>query len=176
VNSRYLNVLRIASFLVGDVSPDGRFGNGANAAHVVAPRPESRHARFEPREFFSQFVGREALELSGNVRRSQPRVGFNEHVNVIGHNFQSVNLSGQFLRLLVQKFSQAFLHGSEEHLQSVLGAPNQVILERVDRPETDAISGINHEPNVAQPLEIRKRLNKQDHNPLPAEASSSLRF
>lgn len=175
MNSRYLNVLR-TGLLIGDVSLYGRFRNSADAADVIATAPERRHARFKPREFFSQFVRGESLELSSKVRGSPPRVRLNEHVNVVGHNFQRVNLSVQFCRPLIQQLSQAFLHGSDENLQAILGTPHQVILERVDGSSTNAISSINHETSVPPTLDIRKQINKEDRIPLPAEASSSLRF
>jgi hypothetical protein len=36
-----------------------------------------------------------------------------------------------------------------------------VIFERVDRSNTDTISGINHETSVAQKLDIRKEVNRR---------------
>jgi hypothetical protein len=156
VNNRYLNVLRIAGLLVGDVAPYSRFGNCADAADVVTAAPESGHPSSQPRKLFSQFVGRESFELCRKMRGSQSWVRLNKHVNVVGHNFQGVKFGVHFLSLLIQQLSQTFFNRSDKHLQAILGAPHQVIFERVDRPNTDTISGINHEPSVAQKLDIRK--------------------
>jgi hypothetical protein len=160
VNSRYLNVLR-TGFLICDVSPYRRFGNGADTAQVVATTPESGHSRFEPRKFFSQFVGCESLELSRQVCGSQSRIGLNKHVNVVGHDFQSVNFRVQFLGLLVQQLPKPFFNRPNQHLQSVFGAPDQMILERVNGPGTDAVSGIHPQSSVAQKLYTRNTINRR---------------
>ena len=160
MNSRYLNVLR-TGLLVGDVSPDRRFRNRTDAAYVIAAAPERRHARFEPRKFFSKFVRRESFELGGNMRGSQSRVGLNEHVNVIRHNFQRLEIRFEFLRLLVEQLTKSFFNRSDKHLETILGTPDQVVFERVDRANTDAISGIHHETSVAQKLDICKQINRE---------------
>lgn len=160
MNSRYLNVLR-TGLLVGDVSPNGCFRNGADAADVVTAAPQRRHPRLEPRKLVPQFVRSESFELRCEVRRSQPRIGLDEHVNVVGHNFQCVNFGVQFLRLLVQQLAKPFFDRSNKHLQPILGTPHQVIFERVDRSDTDAIASINHEMSVAQMLDIRKKINRR---------------
>jgi hypothetical protein len=148
VNSRYLNVLRISNLLVSDVSSHRRFRNRTDAANIVASTPESGHARLEPRKFLSQFVRSKSLKLCRNMCGSQSRVRLYEYVNVVGHDFQSVNLGLQVFRLLVQQLPKSLLNLSNQNFQSILGAPNQVIFERVRRSCTDSISGVNHNVSV----------------------------
>jgi hypothetical protein len=160
VNNRYLNVLR-TGLLISDVPPYSRFGNCADATDVVTAAPKSRHPSSQPRKFFSQFVRRESFELCRQMRRSQSWVRLNKHVNVVGHNLQCVKFGVHFLSLLIQQLSQTFFNRSDKHLQAILGTPHQVIFERVDRSNTDTISGINHETSVAQKLDIRKEVNRR---------------
>ena len=78
---------------------------------------------------------------------------------MVGHNFQPLDIGSQFLRLPIQQLPKSFLNGTNQNLQAVLGAPDQVVLERVDRSDPDAISGINHETSVARRLDIRNTIN-----------------
>lgn len=160
MNSRYLHVLR-TGLLVGDVSPDGRFRNRTDAANVIAAAPKRRHARFEPRKFFSEFVRSESFELSRNMCGSQSRVRLNEHVNVIRHNFQRLDIRFEFLCLLVEQLTKSFLNRPDKHLETILGTPDQVVFERVNRQSTDAISGIHHETSIARKLDICKKSNRR---------------
>jgi hypothetical protein len=82
-------------------------------------------------------------------------------VNVVGHDFQSVNLGLQFFRLLVQHLSKSLLNLSNQNFQSILGAPNQVIFERVRRSCTDSISGVHQNVSVTPTLDIRKKTNRR---------------
>jgi hypothetical protein len=175
VNSRYLNVFRTGP-LIGDVSPYGGFRNGADAANVITSTPETGQLRLEPRKLGSQLVRRESLELCRKMRGSQSRIGFHEQVNVIGHNFQRVNFSVQFLGLLVQELPQPFLHFADQHRLPILRTPNKVVLERVKGTCANSVPSVNHTSSVAQTLDICKKANREDRIPLPAEASSSLRF
>ena len=161
MNSRHLKVLCISSFLIGDVAPHGLLRNCPNAADVVAAGPERGHSRFKPRELFSQFVRGEPFELCRKMRGSKSGVRLNEHMNVVRHNFQSVNVGVQFFRFLVQQLPKPFLHRTNQNLEPVFGAPDQVILERVDRRSADAIAGINHEISVGHKLVTCKKLNKR---------------
>ena len=155
MNSRYLLVLR-TGFLFCDIPLHSGFRNSTKASHIVAPTPKARQSRLKPRKLFPKLVGRESFELSRQMRGSQSRVRSNEHLNVVGHNFQSVNLGVQFLRLSVQELPKSFLHGPYKYRLSILGTPHKVILEREDRACTDSIAGIHHEPSVEQWLDIRK--------------------
>ena len=148
MNSRYLNVLRISNLLVSDVSSHRRFRNRTDAADIVASTPESGHARLEPRKLLSPFVRSKSLKLCRNMCGSQSRVRLYAYVHVVGHDFQSVNLGLQVFRLLVQQLSKSLLNLSHQNFQSILGAPNQVIFERVRRSCTDSISRVHHNVSV----------------------------
>jgi hypothetical protein len=174
VNSRYLHVLR-TGFLICDVSPYRRFGNGADTAQVVATTPESGHSRFEPRKFFSPFVGCESLELSGQVCGSQSRIGLHKHVHVIGPDFESVNLRVQFLGLLVQQLPKPFFHRPPPAPSIGIGGTRANDIGASKR--TRHRRGIWYpSPKQGSPEVIHTQDNQQEGRiPLPATASSSLR-
>ena len=98
-------LLSLLGPLIRDVSLDCRFGDGTDAADVVAPRPPTRQIRLEPRKLFPKLVAGESLELCRQPCWCHSWVALNEHVNVVGHDFQSVNLRFNFFRFLIQKFS-----------------------------------------------------------------------
>jgi hypothetical protein len=67
----------------------------------------------------------------------------------------------EFLRLLVEQLTKSFFNRSDKHLETILGTPDQVVFERLDRANTDAISGIHHETSVAQKLDKCKQINRE---------------
>ena len=159
MNSRYLNVFlkidlclgvfSLSGPLIRDVSLDGRFGDGTDAADVVAPRPQTRQIRLKPRKLFPKLVAGESLELCRQPCWCHSWVAHNEHVNVVGQDFQSVNLRFNFFRSLVQKFSQSLRKRLHQDAFAVFRAPHQVIVERENRPSVDAVAIINHELTIS---------------------------
>src|SRR6202521_2369110 len=71
-------------------------------------------------------------------------VTLDKHVHVVGHDFQSVNLSLYFLCSLVQQFSQSSLQDIYEDAFAKLRAPHKMILERKDRTSIDSVPIISH--------------------------------
>ena len=117
-------------FLVRNIPFNGCLRDRTDAADVVAPRPQTRQIRLEPRKLFSKFVAGESLELCRQPCWCHSWVTLNEHVNVVGHDFQSVNFCLNLFRSLVQQFSQPLFQSIHEDALAILGAPHQVILER----------------------------------------------
>ena len=91
--------------LICYVSLDCRFGDSADASDVLRTAPQTRQIRLEPRKLFSKVVAGKSLELCCQSCWCHGRVTLNEHVNVVGHDFQSVNLCLNFFRFLVQQLS-----------------------------------------------------------------------
>lgn len=148
-------------FLIGDVPLKRRFGSRADRPHLLTPTRESRHAGFEPRKFFSKFVRCESLALSRQVCGSQPGVRRNEQVNVTRQNLPGVNLRFQFLGLLVQELPKPLLNCPDERLQSTLGTPTRVILERIDRPSTDSATSIHHGLRESTEIRYMREMNRR---------------
>src|ERR1700693_396509 len=71
-------------------------------------------------------------------------VTLDKHVHVVGHDFQSVNLSLYFLCFLVQQFSPSSLQDIYEDAFAILRAPHKMILERKDRTSIDSVPIISH--------------------------------
>src|ERR1700686_251221 len=71
-------------------------------------------------------------------------VTLDKHVHVVGHDFQSVNLSLYFLCSLVQQFSQSSLQDIYEDAFAKLRAPHKMILERKDRTSIESVPIISH--------------------------------
>src|SRR5208283_4030136 len=119
VNSRYLNVLRMRC-LVRNIPFNCCFRDSTDAADVAAPRLQTRQIRLEPRKFFSKLVAGESLELCRQPCWCHSWVTLNEPVNVVGHDFQSVNFCLNFFRFLVQ-FAQALFESIDEDALAILG-------------------------------------------------------
>jgi hypothetical protein len=78
---------------------------------------------------------RESLELGRQPCWRRSPVALNNHVRVVGHNFQSVSLRSNLFCFLVQQFSQAFPQCLHEDTFAVLRAPPEVLAPREGRPE-----------------------------------------
>jgi hypothetical protein len=164
VNSRYLNVFlktdvclfyrirrRILLSRLGPliryVSLDCRLGDRADASDVVRTAPQTGQIRLEPGKLFSKVVARKSLELCCQSCWRHRRVTLNEHVNVVGHDFQSVNLCLDFFRSLEQQLSQSLLKRVYKDALAILRTPHEVVLQRVHRTSVDPVAIINHALN-----------------------------
>jgi hypothetical protein len=96
----------LSALLIGDVLLHGSLGNVADAADVVASRPQTGKPLSEINKFLPQHPRRESFELSRDVRRCFSWIAFNEQVNVIGHDLHRVNRRAKFLCLCVEQFFQ----------------------------------------------------------------------
>src|ERR1700739_2589043 len=90
VKSRYLKVLRMC-LLVLNVPLYGGLGDRPDAADVVAPRPQAWEIRLQPRKLVTRSVRCESFKLCHQPCWRCSRVALNKHVNVVGHDLQSVN-------------------------------------------------------------------------------------
>ena len=116
------------------VSLDGRLGDSAGACDVVRTAPQTGQIRLEPGKLFSKVVAGKSLELCCQSCWCHRRVTLNEHVNVVGHDFQSVN----------QQLSQPLLKHVCKDALRILRAPHEVVLQRVQRSSVDSVAIINH--------------------------------
>jgi hypothetical protein len=130
--------------LIRYVSLDCRFGDRADASDVVRAAPQTGQIRLEPRKLFSKVVAGKSLELCCQSCWRHRRVTLNEHVNVVGHDFESVNLGLNFFRFSVQQLSQSLLKRIDKDALAILRAPHEVVLQRVQRTSVDSVAIIDH--------------------------------
>jgi hypothetical protein len=138
--------------LVGNVAFHGGFGYMPDTADVVRTAPKCWHAAAKMTEFPAQSAGREPLELVGDMRWGQRRIGLNEEVNVVGHDFKRPNLGVQLARLFTQERGEPVGNCAGQDWQAVFGTPHQVIPERKDRPLGLPVALIDHAGNDTQSL------------------------
>jgi hypothetical protein len=125
-------------------SLDCRFRDSPDASDVVRTAPQTGQIRLEPRKLFSKVVAGKSLELCCQSCWRHRRVTLNKQVNVVGHDFQSVNLGLNFFRFLVQQLSQSLLKPVYKDALAILRAPHEVVLQRVPRTSVDSVAIIDH--------------------------------
>ena len=130
--------------LIRYVSLDCRFGDRADASDVVRTAPQTGQIRLEPGKLFSKAVAGKSLELCCQSCWRHRRVTLNEHVNVVGHDFESVNLGLNFFRFSVQQLSQSLLKRIDKDALRILRAPHEAVLQRVQRASADSVAIIDH--------------------------------
>ena len=86
------------------------------------------------------------------MRWRQRRIGLDEQVNVIGHDFKRPDLRVQLVGFFMQEHSEPVGNCADQDWQAVFGTPHQVVLERKDRPLILPIAFINHADNDTQSL------------------------
>ena len=95
---------------------------------VVTATPKCWQPRTQLGKLGAQIVRRTAFESIHDFGNAPARVGLDEQVHVIGHDFQCVDPQFQFLGLGAQKRPEPVFDLANENGPSVLGAPNDVIL------------------------------------------------
>src|ERR1043166_5568282 len=133
VQTVLVSVLHSGPPLRCDVGLDCLFANLADAAHVITAAPQTRQPGAQFGIFPSQHATGVALELvRQTVRRFRWRRA-NKQMYVIWHDFQCLDRYFQLLGFLIKQAAQIVRHGVYQDLAPILGTPNQVILECVNR-------------------------------------------
>jgi len=137
----------LLSLLVFDVLADRRVGHTADRGDEVAPAPQSGQLGAKTIKLLSENMRGVPLKALSHFRRAPTRVRFNEQVNVVGHYFQGVKGPAKLPGLLLQQSPEPSSHPPFKNRSPVLGAPDEVILERENRPGILDVSGL-HAPNI----------------------------
>jgi hypothetical protein len=91
-------------------------------------------------ELLPHLAGRVPFQAIDDLCDTQGGVGLNEQVDVIGHNFESVNSDVKFRCLLDQQVPKANRDVVDENRAAILRTPDQVILEAENRVCVFAVS------------------------------------
>src|SRR5262249_54657070 len=137
------------SLLVFDVAAHRGFRDVANRADIVAATPQRRQLRAQMPEFLPQDTRGVAFELCRKLRRSHAGIALNTQVDVIRHHVQCVQRGFQLLSFRGQQRLQAFGDRPLQYRLAVLGAENEVILERKDRASVACIPALFHARSIA---------------------------
>ena len=85
-------------------------------------------------ELLAQWMRGEAFPSVHDFRHTQGRIGFDEPVDMVRHDFPFVYLQAQFLGLLLPQSLPAAVDRLHQYRAAVLRAPHQVILQAEDAP------------------------------------------
>ncbi|KFI23744.1 hypothetical protein HW44_02105 [Nitrosococcus oceani] len=107
---------------------------------VVTTIPKCGKPGSEDRKFFSQFLARGAFEPVNHFRHTPTRIKLNEQVDMIRHNFQSMNCHFKFIRLLVEQGTKAFGNLTHKNPAAIFGAPHKVQFKTKNRPGIFGVS------------------------------------
>ncbi len=132
IQPEFEGAAHLLPLLILDVTPDTGFGNSSTGPGEVASAPQRGQTRAQRRERGSQVVRRTPLKPVDQLCHASSWVGFNEQVNVIGHDLQGVDRRLQFGGDCQQHFTESLLNGTDENGAAVLGAPHQVKFQRED--------------------------------------------
>src|SRR5579859_286688 len=139
---------RSGTLLRLDIGFHSLFRDCPDTADVVAAAPQAGQTRTQFGILLPQLPRGEALELIRQAMRSLTGWGREKQVDVVGHDFKRLNRHLQLRRFLLQQFSQIGFNSAYQNLTSVLGTPDQVILEGVDR--ACAAPSVSHTISLAE--------------------------
>jgi hypothetical protein len=94
-------------------------------------------------KLLAQQAGREALQAVDDLGAPAGRVGRDEQLNVVGHDLQGVNRHRQFRRLAGEQAAQTEGDFIDQHRPAILGAPNDVVLQREERTGIFGITSVH---------------------------------
>ena len=158
--------------LAFDVAPDTRFGDSTAGTGVVTAAPKGRQARAQRRELRAQIVGGASLEAGSQLRNTQGRVGFDEEMHVVGHDFKRVDRYAELCSDLMQQNGQALFDVSDQDGPTVLRAPHEVVLECEDR--ATILSVLAHAVHYTHANGLVNNKERRAAIPLSAKADSTL--
>src|SRR5215510_3106533 len=161
VESIFEILSQLSTFLILDIFSDRRFRYVPTRADVITSTPKRRQPRFQEGKFFPQHARSKALELRGNVCRSQCRVSFYKHMNVIRHDLKRVDRCLQFSGFLIQQFFQAFGHRAAKNRLAIFRTPDQVIFESKNRSSILSIARVNHRKDTNNSLDALQQTNAE---------------
>src|SRR5262245_45971769 len=135
--------------MLSNVLLDGVRRNVTSADDIVRTTPQRRQSAFQSRELFAQRTGRVALELVGKILRRVGRRCGNKQVDVIRQDFQALNGNTQRIRLFMQQYLQSLHNRAMQYLAPVLGAPDKVVIQRIDAASVLFIACRTHVLSIA---------------------------
>ncbi|SNQ50444.1 hypothetical protein FRACA_4620001 [Frankia canadensis] len=115
-----------------DVPPHRLRGDRADGRDEIRPGPQRRQPGTQVRELAPQFMGCEALDLVGDVRRGVLRVSLHEQVHMVGLDVQRDDRPVMLGALLPDQRVQPVTNLTHEDSPTVLRAPDDMEAEIID--------------------------------------------
>ena len=106
-------------FLFFNVSFYGFFRNMTDTFNIIRARPERRQTTNKRFEFFAKLKRSVAFQLLRNIMRREGRVGFHKQMNVVGHNFHTLNTNAQTSGFFKQKLFQSGFNSAREYFAPI---------------------------------------------------------
>jgi len=117
------------AFLGLNIFADRILTDVASGPCIVGPRPKRRKPGTQGREFLSKGMRRISLQPINNFGYAESRIGFDEQMQVIRHDFKCMNGYAKFLGFSLDQFTESIRDRRHKHLTSKLRTPDDVVFE-----------------------------------------------
>ncbi len=146
---RFLGHAVLLAFLLFDVLANGFNGHAPSGPAIVRVRPQRGQFLFEKGKLLPELVRRRPLDELHQPMNAKLRITSDQQMHMIRHDLTFYKFLSPFLHDFLDERLEARLDAIDQHLASILGAKDHVIVATIDNILV-ALNYCIHTSSIAQ--------------------------